>query len=237
MRTTALALLAATMFGNLAAAQTPPAPDVQPPAAVMPSTPAPQVTPRPSQPQAGGMMCGMTQGAQAGGGCSCCSGMMGKPQQRQGMMGGMQMGEAQPSTPSAAPGDSPMGQMSHGNGGPGGLQHGGMRHGDQTGAQDDHAGHGTSPTGAQGGSPATLAFRDINSRMHRSMDIPLTNDVDVDFVRSMIPHHRGAVEMAKVALQHSKNPEIRKLANQVIKAQEREIAEMEAIVRRKGAPR
>ena len=99
----------------------------------------------------------------------------------------------------------------------------------------DHAGHHPVPsTTALTDTPATKAFRDVGAEMHRDMDIRYTNDVDVDFVRGMIPHHKGAVAMAKVALEHSKDPEIRKLAEEIIKAQDVEIAQMEAFLKKKG---
>ncbi len=83
-------------------------------------------------------------------------------------------------------------------------------------------------------SPATKAYREANTKMHRDMDIPYTGDVDVDFVRGMIPHHQGAIDMAKVALQHSKDEQIRQWATTIIREQEREIAEMQAWLKKKG---
>jgi uncharacterized protein (DUF305 family) len=51
-------------------------------------------------------------------------------------------------------------------------------------------------------------------------------DLDVAFVCSMIPHHRGAVDMAKAELAHGDDPQARQLAEGIIAAQEQEIAEM-----------
>jgi uncharacterized protein (DUF305 family) len=99
----------------------------------------------------------------------------------------------------------------------------------------DHGGHHPVPASTdRTDSPATKAFRDADAEMHRNMDIRYTNDVDIDFVRGMIPHHRGAVAMAKVALEHSKDPEIRALAEAIIKAQDAEIAQMQAFLNRRG---
>ena len=52
------------------------------------------------------------------------------------------------------------------------------------------------------------------------------NDFDLMFISMMTPHHEGAVTMAKEALMKAEHPEIRKLAQQIIDSQSREIAEM-----------
>jgi uncharacterized protein (DUF305 family) len=71
--------------------------------------------------------------------------------------------------------------------------------------------------------PASMAFMEANDRMHEAMAMEYTGNADVDFIKGMIPHHQGAVEMAKVVLEHGKDPEVRKLAEGVIAAQEAEI--------------
>ncbi len=62
--------------------------------------------------------------------------------------------------------------------------------------------------------------------MHEAMDITFTGDADADFVKGMIPHHQGAIDMAKTVLAFGKDPAVRKLAEEIIKAQESEIALM-----------
>jgi hypothetical protein len=73
---------------------------------------------------------------------------------------------------------------------------------------------------------ATDLYAPAMQSMHQNMSMTPTGDADVDFMRGMIPHHQGAIDMAEIALKHAKDPQVRKLANNIVKAQESEIAFM-----------
>ncbi|KDR28440.1 MULTISPECIES: CopM family metallochaperone [Caballeronia] len=75
--------------------------------------------------------------------------------------------------------------------------------------------------------PATHAFKEGGEQMMKNMSAPpYTGNTDKDFVAHMIPHHQGAVDMAKVELKYGKDPDMKRLAKNIIKAQDEEIAYM-----------
>jgi uncharacterized protein (DUF305 family) len=83
-------------------------------------------------------------------------------------------------------------------------------------------------------SPASEAFARANAKMHKDMAIPFSGNADKDFVSGMIAHHQGAIDMAKIELQYGKDAEIRKLAEEIIAAQESEIKQMKAWLGKNG---
>jgi uncharacterized protein (DUF305 family) len=94
----------------------------------------------------------------------------------------------------------------------------------------DHSkmGHAAPTPGATPDNASTKAFKAANDKMHGDMAIAFSGNADVDFVKGMLPHHQGAVEMAKIVLEHGKDPKVRKLAQEIIKAQNTEIAFMKS---------
>jgi uncharacterized protein (DUF305 family) len=83
-----------------------------------------------------------------------------------------------------------------------------------------HAGHGA-PSVFQREMTASMAR--MMEDMHASGP---SGDVDIDFLAMMIPHHAGAVDMARLVLQHGRDPATRQLAEEIIAGQTIEIASM-----------
>lgn len=70
--------------------------------------------------------------------------------------------------------------------------------------------------------------RDMQKMMADMHRPGYTGNADVDFLAMMIPHHQGAVDMARLALIHGRDPLTRKLAEEIIASQTTEIAAMRA---------
>jgi hypothetical protein len=70
--------------------------------------------------------------------------------------------------------------------------------------------------------------------MMRNMKMPFTGDPDVDFRMHMIPHHQGAIDTAKVALRHAKDPWTRQNAEAIIIVQQQEIHQFQSWLARRG---
>ena len=72
-------------------------------------------------------------------------------------------------------------------------------------------------------------------RMHKDMNIAPSGDPDRDFAAMMIPHHQGAIEMARLELQFGKSPVLRRLAQGIIVEQLQEIEVMQRELRQPSA--
>jgi len=99
-----------------------------------------------------------------------------------------------------------------------------------TPAVAQHAGHGAPATATEAAS--TREFRATNARMHEAMAITFTGNTDRDFAAAMIPHHEAAIAMAETQLRHGTDPGMRAMAQAIIAAQGREIAELRAFLAR-----
>jgi len=83
-------------------------------------------------------------------------------------------------------------------------------------------------------SESTKEFKEADAEMMKKMDTPYTGNPDVDFRTHMIPHHRGAIAMAKIALKYAKDAETKRMAQKIIDDQEKEVADMQAWLDKQG---
>jgi uncharacterized protein (DUF305 family) len=92
-------------------------------------------------------------------------------------------------------------------------------------AQQAHGRHGGPGAAA---ADAAGAMHVAMAKMAKEMDaVAMTGDPDRDFLAMMIPHHEGAVEMARLVLIHGQDPVVRRLAEDVIATQQAEILTMQ----------
>ncbi len=82
--------------------------------------------------------------------------------------------------------------------------------------------------------PSTKGYKSAMMKAMQAMP-KFTGDADIDFMKQMRTHHQAAIDMAKVVLANGKDAETKKLAQDVIAAQEKEIATIDAWLKKKGA--
>ncbi len=81
---------------------------------------------------------------------------------------------------------------------------------------------------AQENPEAREASMAAHHKMMQAMEgMQPSGDPDKDFAAMMIPHHQGAIEMAKIELQYGTDPQLKAMAEKIIAAQEKEIAELQ----------
>jgi uncharacterized protein (DUF305 family) len=61
-----------------------------------------------------------------------------------------------------------------------------------------------------------------------------SGDSDADFASLMLPHHQGAIDMARTELQYGKNPQMRRLAQEIVADQQSEIELMQLWLKQRG---
>jgi uncharacterized protein (DUF305 family) len=83
----------------------------------------------------------------------------------------------------------------------------------------------TQRAGVGGGAAMHAAMERMMRAMHAA---PMSGDPDRDFLAMMIPHHEGAIEMARLLLVEGRDPLVRRLAEEIIASQQAEIESMRA---------
>ena len=93
------------------------------------------------------------------------------------------------------------------------------------------AGHTMPAGGAHHGGDMKTMMKDMNDRM---AGMTMTGNHDVDFAQMMRIHHQGAIDMAEMELKNGKDASMRKMAQEVIRAQKKEIATLDRYLTRNG---
>jgi uncharacterized protein (DUF305 family) len=92
----------------------------------------------------------------------------------------------------------------------------------------------TSLAFAQSMSPADQGYMASMAAMRANTPKGMTGDPDVDFARMMLPHHQAAIDMAKVHLQYGKDSTLRKMSEEIIEGQQKEVGELQDWLKQHG---
>ena len=87
------------------------------------------------------------------------------------------------------------------------------------------------PAGKAGGMDMMAMMKEMNDKMAA---MPMTGKPDIDFAMMMRVHHQGAIDMAGAELRDGKEPEMKKMAREIISAQKKEIAQIDKFLATHG---
>lgn len=99
------------------------------------------------------------------------------------------------------------------------------------GAMPAMQGHSATTPGTTGSMDMKAMMKDNNEKMS---SMAMTGNADVDFAMMMRIHHQGAIDMAQAELRDGKDPQMRKMAQDIIAAQKKEIAQFDKFLTKKG---
>lgn len=83
---------------------------------------------------------------------------------------------------------------------------------------------------AASGNNVAAALSAATQKMYRDMTAVHGSDTDRAFAQMMIPHHQGAVDMAKIEMAHGRDPRLRHMAQDMITHQQQQIGMMRGIL-------
>ena len=90
---------------------------------------------------------------------------------------------------------------------------------------------GAMPAAKAGGMDMMAMMKEMNDKMAA---MPMTGKPDIDFAMMMRVHHQGAIDMAGAELRDGKEPEMKKMAREIVAAQKKEIAQIDRFLARHG---
>lgn len=84
-----------------------------------------------------------------------------------------------------------------------------------------------------GGMDMKAMMKGMNEKMS---SMQMSGNHDIDFAMAMRVHHQGAIDMAEAELRDGKEPQMRKMAKDIISAQKKELAQLDKFLAKKGHP-
>jgi len=79
-----------------------------------------------------------------------------------------------------------------------------------------------------------MPFQKAMDKMHKDMMVKSSGNIDIDFLKGMIPHHQGAIDMSEELIKKTKDPELKAFAQKIIKDQKAEIKQMQEMLKIKN---